>query len=89
MSRNKINELKRWLKIQEITQKTLNERGNDVKFSAIWRNVIYPTYFISYPTYIKIINESRLTERIKELESNESETTRKNKRIKPPNFEYF
>jgi len=89
MSKSRINDLKRYLKIQEITQKTINEKKYDVKYSAIWRNIIYPVYYISYATYIKIINLSGLKRQIEELESKESEKTKKGKRIDPPKWEYY
>lgn len=89
MARSKLNHLKRVLKIQEITEKTLLERGNDIKYSVIWRNVIYPIYFISYASYIKFINQSGLKRKIEEIESRESEKTKKGKRIEPPKWEYF
>ncbi len=89
MSKSKVNYLKRCRKIQELTQKALNEHGNEIKYSAIWRNIIYPTYFITYATYIRMINESNLTAKIEDLERKESETTRKNRRTAPPKFEYF
>lgn len=68
MARNNLNYLKRSKQIQEITQRAIEIYGEDIKYSAIWRNIINPVYYMSYASYIKVINEPNLKNRIAEKE---------------------
>ena len=63
MSYNRINKLKMYQKIQEITRKEYE--AGFVTYKGVWRKFIYPVFFISYKHYLNILAEGRLESRIK------------------------
>lgn len=89
MAKNNINYLKRAKKIQDITERSFEKYGKDIKYSAVWRNIIYPVYYISYASYIKIINETNLNNRIAEKENRTSQQTKKSRREEQPQKQFF
>ncbi len=66
MAYNKINKLKRYKQIQEITLKYYIPGYTTLK--GVWNMYIYPVYLISYAHYLKILGEPALQERIKQEE---------------------
>lgn len=66
MSYNRINKLKMYQKIQEITMKEYEPYFTTYK--GVWRKFIYPVYFVSYKHYLNILAEGGLEERIEQEE---------------------
>lgn len=66
MAYNKINKLKRYKNIQEITLKHYTPGYTTLK--GVWNMYIYPVYLISYAHYLRILGEPALNERIQEAE---------------------
>ena len=66
MSYNRINKLKMYQKIQEITVKEYEPYFTTYK--GVWRKFIYPVYFVSYKHYLNILAEGGLEERIEQEE---------------------
>lgn len=66
MSYNRINKLKMYQKIQEITLREYKQGFTTYK--GVWKKFIYPVFFISYKHYLNILAEGSLKERIEQEE---------------------
>lgn len=66
MSYNRINKLKMYQKIQEITLREYEQGFTTYK--GVWKKFIYPVFFISYKHYLNILAEGSLEERIEKEE---------------------
>lgn len=75
MAYNEINKLKRYQKIQEITNKEYEPGYNTLM--GVWKKSIYPVFMISYNHYLKILGEGGLKARIEK----EEEKVRKDKEL--------
>jgi hypothetical protein len=71
MGYNNINKLKLYILIQEATKQHY-EKGFNTLIS-VYKEIIYPKYFISYSHYRRIIAEPRLKERLREAQQQEEE----------------
>ncbi len=63
---NKMNYLKRVIKIQTITKEVWKE---DMTYKFIWRHHIHEQFNIEYNTYIRILNEKKPKEQLENLET--------------------
>jgi hypothetical protein len=61
-----MNYLKRVIKIQTLTKEVYKE---DMTFKFIWRHHVHEQFNIEYPTYIRILNEPKPKEQLKNLEA--------------------
>ena len=67
MARSKLNLLRYYNKIVEITQS--HYIVGLTTYAGIWRKYVYPVYPVSYETYMRIISYPRLQQELEELEA--------------------
>lgn len=66
MAYNRINKLKLYQKIQEITKREYEQGFNTLK--GVYEKYIYPVYPISYKHYLNILAEPNLNGRLEDEE---------------------
>lgn len=67
MARTKINTLRYYAKVVEITNSHYIE--GLTTYAGIWRKYVNPIYPMSYETYMRIISYPRLNQELEELEA--------------------
>lgn len=66
MAYNRVNKLRMYMRIVELTDKHFVP--DVTTYKGVWRNFIYPVYPISYQQYMRIISTPNLTGLLEEEE---------------------
>ena len=66
MSYNKVNKLRMYKKIVELTQRYYD--ADVTTYKGVWRKYVYPIYPISYSQYMKIMGMGNLESQLREEE---------------------